>query len=322
MDVEISWPAEQVAQITLNQPERLNALDESMVDGIRDSLLSLGADPRCRVIVLTGAGRGFCAGMDMNARDLRALQYVIACERAGQPASPRGVADHLAITTAATTKLLDRLTDSVRAYLRARSIQPNDFDANLNLATAYLQLNEPRQSLPYARRAVAVDPKNGPARINLGAVYAALDRHNDAVLEYQSAAELMELSPPLLLNMADSLGKAGRHQEMVNTLDRLLRIEPSAQATTSSLLLLSNATPRGAAHTLLRASNSPVGSSIASSPEPRSTTCTKPLPSATARLGRLPSPVATWMAVTVAGAFGNGAEGFTGASAGAGGEPG
>lgn len=85
MDVEISWPAEQVAQITLNQPERLNALDESMVDGIRDSLLSLGADPRCRVIVLTGAGRGFCAGMNIKA----------SVERSDGAAQAPSVADRL-----------------------------------------------------------------------------------------------------------------------------------------------------------------------------------------------------------------------------------
>lgn len=84
MDVEISWPAEQVAQITLNQPERLNALDEAMVDAIRDSVLALGADPRCRVIVLTGAGRGFCAGMNIKA----------SVEKGGSGA-PATVADRL-----------------------------------------------------------------------------------------------------------------------------------------------------------------------------------------------------------------------------------
>jgi enoyl-CoA hydratase len=85
MDVEISWPTEQVAQITLNQPERLNALDVSMVDGIRDSLLSLGADERCRVIVLTGAGRGFCAGMNIKA----------SVERDDASSAPASVADRL-----------------------------------------------------------------------------------------------------------------------------------------------------------------------------------------------------------------------------------
>lgn len=127
-------------------------------------------------------------------------------------------------------QLLDRLADAVRAYLRALSIQPDDFEANRNLATAYLQLDEPRQALPYALRAVQLDGRDGPARVNLGAVYAAMGEYNQAVLEYQAAAERMDLTPPLLLNLADSLGKAGRYEEMANTLSQLVRLTPSAAA--------------------------------------------------------------------------------------------
>jgi tetratricopeptide (TPR) repeat protein len=127
-------------------------------------------------------------------------------------------------------QLLEKFTEAVRAYLRALAIEPDDFRANLNLATAYFQLKEGRQALPYARKAVEVNPLDGPARVNLGAVYAALDWHNEAVRQYQAAAELMELTPPLLLNLATSLGKSERYQEMANTLDRLIEIEPSAQA--------------------------------------------------------------------------------------------
>lgn len=127
-------------------------------------------------------------------------------------------------------QMLNRVSDAIRAYLRALSINPDSFNANLNLATAYLQLQEARQALPYARRAVEVQPNDGPARVNLGVVYATLDDHDSAIRQYQAAAELMDLTPPLLLNLADSLGKTGRYQEMVNTLGQLLRLEPSAQA--------------------------------------------------------------------------------------------
>jgi len=127
-------------------------------------------------------------------------------------------------------QMLNRLTDAISAYLRALSIAPSDFNANMNLATAYLQLSEPRQALPYARRAVELNGDDGNARVNLGSVYAALDWHNEAVRQYQSAAELMDLSPPLLLNLATSLGKGERYIEMSNTLERLVEIEPSAAA--------------------------------------------------------------------------------------------
>jgi enoyl-CoA hydratase/carnithine racemase len=54
-----------VMQITLNRPERLNAMNYDLVAGLYDALDAAAADPDCRVIVLTGAGRGFCAGLDL-----------------------------------------------------------------------------------------------------------------------------------------------------------------------------------------------------------------------------------------------------------------
>ncbi|MEX2217461.1 MAG: tetratricopeptide repeat protein [Phycisphaerales bacterium] len=127
-------------------------------------------------------------------------------------------------------QLLGRLAESVRAYLRALAIAPNDFDANLNLATAYLQLREGSAGLPYAQRAVRLNGANGAARVNLGAIYAALGDPERAVTEYQQAAELMDLTPELLLNLADSLGQIGRYAEMQNVLEQLVRQRASAPA--------------------------------------------------------------------------------------------
>lgn len=125
-------------------------------------------------------------------------------------------------------QLLDRAAEAVRAYLRAAAIKPDDFNTNLNLATAYLQLNEPSQGVTYAERAVRIDNRSAPARVNLGSIYTALGRNEDAIVEYQQAAELAELSAPLLLNLADAYGRAKRYEEMVNTLDRLVKTEPTA----------------------------------------------------------------------------------------------
>ncbi len=137
---------------------------------------------------------------------------------------------HVAYNHGLVLQLLNRLSDAVRAYLRALSINPNDRDANLNLATAYLQLAEPAQALPYAERAANADPAHGPSRVNLGAVYAALNRHAEAVSQYEAAADLMALTPELLLNLADSLSRINRFEEMLNTLDRLVALQPSALA--------------------------------------------------------------------------------------------
>ena len=55
-----------VAQITLNRPERLNAMNHALVSGLYDAFDAASADRSCRVIVLTGSGRGFCAGLDLS----------------------------------------------------------------------------------------------------------------------------------------------------------------------------------------------------------------------------------------------------------------
>jgi enoyl-CoA hydratase/carnithine racemase len=55
-----------VATITLNRPDKLNAWTGHMHYEVRDTMRAAVDDPQVRVIVLTGAGRGFCAGADMN----------------------------------------------------------------------------------------------------------------------------------------------------------------------------------------------------------------------------------------------------------------
>jgi enoyl-CoA hydratase/carnithine racemase len=55
-----------VATITLNRPEHLNAFTWTMGDELIEALREIDADPDMRVTVVTGAGRAFCAGMDMS----------------------------------------------------------------------------------------------------------------------------------------------------------------------------------------------------------------------------------------------------------------
>jgi len=56
-----------VAVVTLDRPDRLNALTMPMERELHETMIALGQDPDVRVIVLTGRGRAFCAGMDMDA---------------------------------------------------------------------------------------------------------------------------------------------------------------------------------------------------------------------------------------------------------------
>jgi enoyl-CoA hydratase/carnithine racemase len=56
-----------VATITLNRPERLNAATFELGEALRQAFACAGADPQVRAVVLTGAGRAFCAGDDVEA---------------------------------------------------------------------------------------------------------------------------------------------------------------------------------------------------------------------------------------------------------------
>ena len=51
-------------RITLNRPEKLNSFNEEQHTALREALEACSADETCRAVLLTGAGRGFCAGQD------------------------------------------------------------------------------------------------------------------------------------------------------------------------------------------------------------------------------------------------------------------
>jgi enoyl-CoA hydratase len=64
--VVVSSPAAGITQLTLNRPSRLNALTYELVAALHSALDTVDRDHACRVVILTGAGRGFCAGLDLN----------------------------------------------------------------------------------------------------------------------------------------------------------------------------------------------------------------------------------------------------------------
>ena len=65
-EVRTTRPRDGVLRIELHRPDRLNAMTAGMLDQLHGALTEAESDPTCPVVVLTGAGRGFCAGLDLD----------------------------------------------------------------------------------------------------------------------------------------------------------------------------------------------------------------------------------------------------------------
>ena len=63
---------DRIATLTLNRPERLNALGDTLREDLYDAITTAAADPDVGVLVITGAGRGFCSGGDVKSMNERA----------------------------------------------------------------------------------------------------------------------------------------------------------------------------------------------------------------------------------------------------------
>jgi 2-(1,2-epoxy-1,2-dihydrophenyl)acetyl-CoA isomerase len=63
--------------LTLNRPERLNAFNAAMHEALRAALAEAQADETCRALLITGAGRGFCAGQDLGDRVVKPGETIV-----------------------------------------------------------------------------------------------------------------------------------------------------------------------------------------------------------------------------------------------------
>jgi enoyl-CoA hydratase len=63
--VEIDQQGDHITVVRLNRPDRLNAISFELVGDLHDALDEVAADDDCKVVILTGAGRAFCAGLDL-----------------------------------------------------------------------------------------------------------------------------------------------------------------------------------------------------------------------------------------------------------------
>lgn len=128
-----------IAQITLNRPDKRNALNDALVSGLKESLSRANSDRAVRVAVITGAGNDFCAGADLSA-----LQKI----------SGASVADNVddARSLMALFAMIRELTIPVIAAVRGRALAGGCGLANacdLVLASANARFGYPEVKLGF-----------------------------------------------------------------------------------------------------------------------------------------------------------------------------
>src|SRR6266478_5743948 len=86
-------PKGAICHIVLNRPETLNAANDQLVEDVNDALFGFDADAELKVAILSGAGRAFCSGADVQQRQLRTREEL---KRLGGPAGRRSRENGLA----------------------------------------------------------------------------------------------------------------------------------------------------------------------------------------------------------------------------------
>jgi 2-(1,2-epoxy-1,2-dihydrophenyl)acetyl-CoA isomerase len=73
----VATTPEGVRTLTLNRPARLNAVNMKLADELPRALAAAASDDAVRVVVITGAGRGFCAGLDLSAENVAGMMAAL-----------------------------------------------------------------------------------------------------------------------------------------------------------------------------------------------------------------------------------------------------
>ncbi|WP_120633604.1 enoyl-CoA hydratase/isomerase family protein [Ruegeria sp. EL01] len=127
--------ADGIAQLTLNRPDRLNALTEAMMDDLLTLCRRIERDEDAHVVILTGAGRAFCAGGDIDA---------------WADHSPDGFARHWLRDGHQALDALARLRQPVIAVLNGHALGGGlelAACADLRIAEAHIRIGQPEPAL-------------------------------------------------------------------------------------------------------------------------------------------------------------------------------
>jgi methylglutaconyl-CoA hydratase len=165
-----------VATLTLNRPDKHNALDAAMLQQLHEALLTLQSDERVRVVVMTGAGASFCAGADI--AHMRAMQHATQAQN-----------EQDALLLARCLRTLDELERPVIARVNG-----NVFGGGVGLVAC-------------ADIAIASDAvRFALTEVRLGIVPAAISPYVVAAIGARQARRLFLSAEPFMAGEAQRIG--------------------------------------------------------------------------------------------------------------------
>ncbi len=202
-----------VLWITINRPERRNAINQAVAEGISDGIRQAMADRECRAIVLTGAGRAFCAGGDLNPSADGAPFTV-------DPANPRSyVVDLLQLIETCGVPLIARVNGPALAggfgLVCACDLVVSVDSATFGTPESKIGLF-PMMIMPYLMR--IVPPRRLMEMCITGEPFSAAEALQHGIVNYVASAETLDEKLDWLLGLvvarsptAIRLGKQGFH---------------------------------------------------------------------------------------------------------------
>ncbi len=204
MSLILSSASGHVTTITLNRPDKLNAFGGAMREELLDALLAAAEDPTCRVVVLTGAGRAFCAGGDVG--------FMAGLQKVNDEVSFR------------------KLLDAGRAVVKTIVSMEKPVIAAVNGVAAGAGCN----------LALACDYRLASDAATLGATFVKIGLHPDwggtyllprivgrsRALELMMTGRIVDASEALAIGMVDRVVPGAGHLEETMKLARLMAAGP------------------------------------------------------------------------------------------------